>query len=235
MKKLIIVPGHGVCVHPERSWEHAAWVGLYDYEEEGTLLAQHCLAALALAAADEEAVLCFSGGMTREAAGRLSEAESYYEIVRAAHWWGVAPFPQRVLLEPFARDSFENILFSIGAFRSRYGHYPEELFCVGFRFKSRRFGWHVRSIGWKGNFRYLPVNDPPQRDGILNLALEGEALKFSEVQEDPWLQGPQWAAVRLARNPFGQPLPQFPEPHGFKRFLDFLYHGGTPAKLDFSD
>ena len=82
---LLICPGHGVNVDPSRPTVHKAWVGIYDYPEEPNLFLQHCSAAVAMAAANPQSRLVFTGGDTREAAGRIAEAESYSLIATTAN------------------------------------------------------------------------------------------------------------------------------------------------------
>jgi hypothetical protein len=46
---------------------------------------------------------------------------------------------ERVISEEFARDSYENILFSLCRFFEVTGRYPEKITVVGFGFKEKRF------------------------------------------------------------------------------------------------
>jgi hypothetical protein len=46
---------------------------------------------------------------------------------------------ERVVSEEFARDSYENLLFSLCRFFEMTGQYPEKLTVVGFGFKEKRF------------------------------------------------------------------------------------------------
>jgi len=48
-------------------------------------------------------------------------------------------FLERVVSEEFARDSYENLLFSLCRFFEMTGRYPEKLTVVGFGFKEKRF------------------------------------------------------------------------------------------------
>eukprot|EP01037_Dinobryon_pediforme_P037403 gene37403-44865_t len=62
-----------------------------------------------------------------------------------------------VYLEEYARDSFENLLFSICRFREVVGTYPKSISVVGFDFKGKRFSEHHRkAIGFpEANFTYV--------------------------------------------------------------------------------
>lgn len=59
-------------------------------------------------------VVCLRlGGKTRGAAGPKSEGESYFFVADHFDWWGKPDLRSRASTEDFARDSFENVLFSI--------------------------------------------------------------------------------------------------------------------------
>ena len=48
-----------------------------------------------------------------------------------------------------ARDSFENLLFSICRFHALTGAYPEKLLIVSYEFKHQRFAsLHARAVRW---------------------------------------------------------------------------------------
>ena len=53
------------------------------------------------------------GGKTRGPAGPKSEGESYFFVADHYDWWGKPDLRSRASTEDFARDSFENVLFSI--------------------------------------------------------------------------------------------------------------------------
>lgn len=53
------------------------------------------------------------GGKTRGPAGPKSEGESYFFVADHFDWWGKPDLRSRASTEDFARDSFENVLFSI--------------------------------------------------------------------------------------------------------------------------
>jgi len=46
---------------------------------------------------------------------------------------------ERVISEEFARDSYENFLFSLCRFYEITERYPEKITVIGFGFKERRF------------------------------------------------------------------------------------------------
>ncbi|CAK9053570.1 Uncharacterized protein C57A10.07 [Durusdinium trenchii] len=86
-------------------------------------LVSHIHAGVRLAAFDPTALLIFSGGQTRAAAGPRDEGWSYYRLAEHFSWWGLSSqdeqFPadatvaQRTVTEDFALDSFQNLMFSL--------------------------------------------------------------------------------------------------------------------------
>lgn len=72
-----------------------------------------------------------TGGKTRVLAGPKSEGESYYFVADHYDWWGKPDLRARASTEDFARDSFENILFSICRYAGRhFVGVPERLMVV---------------------------------------------------------------------------------------------------------
>lgn len=59
----------------------------------------HIQEGIVQAEADETALLLFSGGQTRKAAGPRSEAEGYWLVAEAAGWWGHAGVRDRAFTE----------------------------------------------------------------------------------------------------------------------------------------
>ena len=106
--------------------------------------------------------MIFSGGETRLAAGPRSEARSYWEAADALGWYGHERVRERALLEDHARDSFENLLFSVCRFYEAAGHYPEQISVVSFGFKQRRFvELHRAALRFpRDRFVYVGI-DPP--------------------------------------------------------------------------
>ena len=100
-------------------------------------------------AKDDAAVLVFSGGYTRKEAGARSEAGSYWQVAHASRWFEHPEVADRTLLDDRARDSFENLLFSICRFRQFTGNYPYRITIASYDFKKERFvEHHAASIGF---------------------------------------------------------------------------------------
>jgi hypothetical protein len=203
-RRLIVVPGHGVCLRPERAALDESWAGIFP--GEAACLVEHAGRGVALGAQDAEALLVFSGGQTRASAGPRSEAESYRELAAAAGWWGEPAVAARVRCEAFARDSLENLLFALALFVGEMGRRPEHVTVAGWRFKAGRFDLHRSTANWPTDrFTYVGVNDPP--GAALAAAQGGEQAKLAALSIDPHLAGDPWRAQRLARDPFGRGHP----------------------------
>lgn len=111
----------------------------------------------------EAALLVFSGGFTRTEAGARSEAGSYWQVADALSWFGLEGVAERALVEDRARDSFENLLFSICRFRQFAGVYPQKVTIVSYDFKRERFvSVHAAALGFETeqvNFVGTPALD----------------------------------------------------------------------------
>lgn len=58
------------------------------------------------AAQDDLSVLVFSGGYTREDAGAISEAGSYWQVADSLQWFGHTSVKRRALLEVILLSAF---------------------------------------------------------------------------------------------------------------------------------
>ena len=126
----IIVAGHAVLRLNQMSKaerDDAAWYLLSYQKDQGFpgIITSHIKKGIDLAKKDNNAVLFFSGGQTRKDVGPISEAASYYYLAEEKKWMGA--INQRTYLEEYARDSFENLLFSICRFREVTGDYPSKV------------------------------------------------------------------------------------------------------------
>ena len=100
----------------------------------------------------------FLGGKTKSDAGAISEASSYWQVSKAFDWFGVDVGVQsRVFTEEHARDSFENLFFSVNRFYELTQRFPRKITIVGFRAKRERFEkLHLNAIAYpEANFTYI--------------------------------------------------------------------------------
>ena len=143
----------------------SAWYLLPYQLDQGfpSIISSHITKGAEIAKKDDSSVLIFSGGQTRRDVGPLSEAASYYYVAQERKW--IKPITKRVFLEEYARDSFENLLFSICRFKEAVGSYPSKITVIGFDFKSKRFTeLHREAVGFPlGNFTYVGLRPQHQK------------------------------------------------------------------------
>lgn len=220
MKIMVIGPGHAIPI-PGRTaspdiLNDSSWLG--GFKDEGLLYFKHVEATVNVAATRPGAVAVFSGGQTREIAGRRSEAQGYWEVGRDNGWFGHPNVGEQALREEFARDSLENLIFSLVLFFQKHGTWPERIVVVGWEFKRERYDLHRRAIKWpKDAFEYVGVNNPEGK--AMEIAVDGEKRKLDAVRSDPFLAGPEWAGQREFRDPFQRGNPY----RGVHPSLDALF------------
>lgn len=209
---LIMVPGHAA-MHIERlpSADHSdeAWYLLSYQKNQGypKIIASHIERSIELVRNDTNALLLFSGGQTRHDVGPISEAASYYYLGEYKHWID-HKLQERIFLEEFARDSFENFLFSICRFYEITHDYPTHITIIGFDFKKDRYlQLHRKALQYpEENITYIAMkaSDPFDQEH----AEEGEKLAYEEFVHD--LYGCNDHALRekrFIRNPFHRSIP----------------------------
>jgi hypothetical protein len=195
----VIVAGHAVLLHFKNLAADSSWALLDFQRGEPRYYIEHVRGGVEAAAGDGESLLVLSGGPTRVDAGPRSEAQSYYEIARHYAWWGHAGVAGRTILEDFARDSFENLLFGICRFNEYAACYPERVTLVSWKFKEQRFALHREAIGYPAErFRYVGPNNP--RD--LDQALQAERNAIAAYAADPYSSSARFREKRQDRNPY---------------------------------
>ncbi|KAK6348563.1 hypothetical protein TWF718_006351 [Orbilia javanica] len=198
---------------------HAIWMGgntLGEDESEWTLLPyqhglaktfkEHIMTGAKMAQESENSLLVFTGGETRNFAGPSSEAQSYWSLAYLSKYIepGSSLF-NRSTTEEFARDSYENLLFSICRFHEYTSNYPTKLTVVGFEFKRERFKTeHRAAIRFpQDQFRYIGIDntgDPQQLEGFIRGEKEGLLKQF---KDDPHgCTDTELKEKRKGRNPF---------------------------------
>jgi len=203
METLIIGSGHGVpkagCTALPEILDDASWSG--GFSGEGREYFRHIEAAVRTAATKPDSQIIFSGGQTREEAGKRSEAFGYWEVARDNGWFGHPEIGKHALKEEFARDSLENLIFSLLLFYQAHRKWPENIVVVGWIFKEERYNFHRQAIKWPATrFEYVGVNNPEGK--AMEVAWSGEQRKLEAVRCDPFLSGAEWAGQRELRNPF---------------------------------
>jgi hypothetical protein len=240
-RNLVIVAGHApfkesVLDVPANPDADDAWVLQPFQRGEPPLYIQHIRRGVALARRDPAAILIFSGGYTRREAGlRWSEAATYVALARHFRWWmepsHTASDPQlaeRIAMEDFSRDSFENLLFSLCRFQQLTSHYPQHVTLVGWQFKAARFDWHRATIRFPAKrFHYEGCLQPR----LLDAALEGEAVTLRAFKENHYGASAAMEAKRAGRNPFNR-RHDFAACPGLETFFGFI-NDPTNGKKDF--
>ncbi|CAI0625484.1 unnamed protein product [Linum tenue] len=236
LKNLVMVAGHSIYTtsscgdaDKEDSWF------LEPYQKHpgqaATFLA-HIQEGVENVAKDKQALLLFSGGETRKNAGPRSEAQSYWAVAESKKWFGNEDSVKwRTLTEEHARDSFENLLFSVCRFKELTGTYPQNITVVSYDFKEERFAQlHRSSIRFpESNFFY---SGTPASPAAKEAAAKGEALVRYQFLEDPYgCRGSLWRK-KLGRDPFHRSIPYpngCPEIDGLFRYCgQTLYPGSLP-------
>jgi len=147
---------------------------------------------------DDESLLVFSGGRTREESGRIwSESKTYDEIAKTLPNY----VDERAELEEYARDSFQNLDFSIRKFKHLFGHEPDMIYVIGWKFKEKRFQFHADTLQIRNaSFKYVGVNNPRPED--LAGALIGEEKTLKSFMENPHGDEGVLLEKRLLRDPW---------------------------------
>jgi hypothetical protein len=222
LERLIVVAGHAVYVGGEADdpARDDRWLLQPFQRGEPPFYIDHIRGGVALAAADAQSLLVFSGGYTRHEAGPRSEAQSYWTLAEHFGWWSAESVRARATVEEFARDSFENVLFSICRFKEATGRYPRSLDVVSWAFKEARFRLHREALRFpESGFRFHGVNQPAD----LAAAQRGEATALAAFRADPHGTGDALGAKRANRNPFAR---QPPYPVSCPDMAGLLQHRG---------
>lgn len=135
----------------------------------------------------EDSVLVISGGFTKSKIEK-SESSSYYELAQKSNL--LKKFPnlikgENILLEEYARDSYENILYSLVTFYQKFGKFPKKVSVVGFGFKRERFLLsHLTTFGY--------YNSPMLGNSELNLNKLPNTKHAKYIGAGPFLTKPDY-------------------------------------------
>ncbi|CAE7887217.1 unnamed protein product, partial [Symbiodinium microadriaticum] len=261
LSHLVMVAGHAVVmadslehiVHKESDWFLEAYQRGQDLPQA---LVSHIKAGVEAAALDPRALLIFSGGQTRAAAGPRNEGWSYYRVAEYFDWWGYSanrpdllreaqqrtqrtstflPVAQRAVTEEFALDSFQNVLFSLCRFKEVVGRYPDRVTIVSFTFKKQRFSeLHRGALRFpSARFSYIGIQPPPGSRFDVVKAESGEHEAAKLFQSDPYgCHSQTLVEKRRARNPFQRTTPYLLSCPELKALLQWcgpdIFRGALP-------
>ena len=200
-KYLVMVPGHAVYVGTTMSHTHddKYWKG--GFPGEAKFYTEHALAGVSQTADGPKSLLIFTGGQTRDTAGPISEAQSYWFLSNQCGWLGHDDVKGRAFTEDFARDSLENLAFGIGRFVQITGEKPADVIICGWAFKEERYRLHAEALGIKqGNLHYVGVNNPEW--DALNSEARGEIKTLADFRDNPFGTYGILAKKRVQRDPF---------------------------------
>eukprot|EP00913_Durusdinium_trenchii_P022217 g20876.t1 len=162
LSHLVLVAGHAVVMadslehvlHRDSDWFLEPYQLHQDLPEA---LVSHIHAGVRLAAFDPTALLIFSGGQTRAAAGPRDEGWSYYRLA-----------------EHFSCEDESICLQEV------VGHYPERITVVSFGFKKHRFGdLHRKALRFPSSrFSFVGIQPPPKSRFDLARAEQGELQRL---------------------------------------------------------
>ncbi|KAJ8904339.1 hypothetical protein NDN08_000860 [Rhodosorus marinus] len=227
LESLVMVAGHAIYVSGvwtrESIYNESNWFLEQGQAGQVSTFIEHMKTGVEAAATDSMSLLIFSGGETRKGAGPRSEAQTYWLVADALGWFGHPQVASRAFTEEHARDSFENLSFSMCRFRELTGRYPSNTTIVSFKFKKRRFlELHAEALSLpKSTVHYLGV-DPPIMVEATSGELSSAAVPF---EQDPnGCQHTILTSKRAKRNPFARTIPY---PAGCPEMSGVLLHCGN--------
>ncbi|KAM7257511.1 hypothetical protein ACFE04_013252 [Oxalis oulophora] len=228
LKNLVMVAGHSIYTSSScgKVDDEDSWV-LEPYQKivgQAATFLSHVEKGVEITELDDEALFLFSGGETRKDAGPRSEAQSYWGVAESKGWFGRGESVRwRAMTEEHARDSFENLLFSVCRFRELTGMYPQNITVVGYDFKEVRFAHLHRSAINFPESRFFYSGTPPTQIGKEE-ALKGEALARSQFLEDPYGCRKSLWRKKIKRDPFHRSIPY---PNGCPELESLFRYCGT--------
>ncbi|KAJ0615243.1 hypothetical protein HanIR_Chr02g0071881 [Helianthus annuus] len=236
LRNLVMVAGHSIYTSSscEKVDREDSWF-LESYQRnvgQAATFVAHIKEGVEVAANDEDALLLFSGGETRKDAGPRSEAQSYWMVAESKGWFGYQEKVRwKALTEEHARDSFENLLFSVCRFRELTGSYPQNITVVGYDFKKERFVNLHRSAIRFPELRFFYLGTPAATSSR-EAASKGEALVRTQFEHDPYACLGSLRRKKIGRDPFHRSIPYpngCPEIEGLFRYCRAsLYTGSLP-------
>ncbi|QDZ18677.1 hypothetical protein HOP50_02g11800 [Chloropicon primus] len=233
LTRVIVVAGHSVLRYKDASKveENESWY-LEPYMEipgQAKTFVDHIRMGVEAAAKDPLSILLFSGGTTKVKAGPMTEAQSYWTVAETLDWFGHQDVRHRAFTENFARDSFENLLFSLCRFNELTSDYPDRVTVISYEFKRRRFAEvHRDALRFpRGKFAFLGSQYP---EAFLERASEGERKVFEKFKLDPYGVHGELKEKLYARDPFVQGARytnSCPEMQGLMRHNGKDLYGGS--------
>lgn len=154
-------------------------------------------------------VLIISGGFTRKEI-KKSEARGMLDWAKDLEL-NLENFVKQkgVILEEYARDSFENLLFSLCQFYQIFKIFPKAIGVIAWKFKENRIRTIAKTLKLS-NFKYLAVGKKDVHD-----------LGLAQFKNDPLHRGRKFAKKRIFRNPWKKGNP-YKRIHKFREMFKVL-------------
>ena len=227
--ELVVVPGHGVFrgSNFEKYGNPNEWALESHFTTDSRHvehMISHITMAMRLASASQATMIVFSGGQTRQDAVGRSEAASYLNIVTSnPSDFGLQSNFSFLFAEEFARDSYENLAFSLCRFFEVARRWPKKITVVGFAHKEKRFrDFHRFALRWPlSRFHYLGLSSPLpqvterfrkkqwyQAPHDLQSQVLSDAATLRNAEADLYLCQ-RHGHVRMDRNPFRRSVPYY--------------------------
>jgi hypothetical protein len=193
---LLIVAGHAI-------YQDGGWHGGYPGDEQTYQL--HLTRGVKLCRTRGYDALVLSGGRTRDRAPGFpaeriqnSEAAGLAQLVDDLHLHRRDAPP--ILQEPLARDSFENLLFSMLCYHRQLGRWPARVGLVSWKFKALRCYMIACGLGLDGErFTFHGCGDLTGRAtegaAVTSVAADAAMVERDE-QGRPTLHDPMQRAAR---------------------------------------
>src|SRR6266480_3078070 len=139
---IIVITGQGV-------WAHGSFY--VEYPDRDVYL-EHAANARTIVARYRYSHAVLSGGYTQPSLPNVSEAEGLWSLFQDMDVWPLDK--ERIILDPLALDSAENIVLGLMAARLRLGRIPVRRIGVwaSWKFKKPRFNLLARELGIQDRF-----------------------------------------------------------------------------------
>lgn len=200
---ILILPGHAI--YHEGVWHGGERGG--NAEALKDVFAGHVSDACEIYRAECYKVLCLSGGKSRpkdESVRNVSEAQGLCHYI-GQNKENLRAGDIQIIEERWARDSFENVFFSLLAYHHEFGEWPQRVGVVSWKYKALRF--YVAAVGLNiGDlFTYYGSGDPADQEAVVDILLR-EAANLQHIipaQEivDPLHRNPWFYSKRQKRTP----------------------------------
>lgn len=167
---LIILPCHAIYKGCGSGTEFSHWY-MEEFQKEGndhlSWIKQIETCIKLLNNDIDNSIVVISGGKTKKV-GNISESFSYLNLVLQnkadflSKYQNQDELIDKIYLEEYARDSFENVFFSRERFQQITNRIPDNVTVVGYNFKRTRFvDYHLKTIGFEGEVDYIGIDPTP--------------------------------------------------------------------------